>query len=135
MKYRFLIYGLLGWILEIIWTGLGSAFQGDVRLVSVTYLWMFPIYGMAVFMEPIHERIRPWPWFFRGTIWVMVIWFIEFTAGGLIRLVAGASPWDYAGSTPWHIHGLIRLDMAPVWFAGGLLFERVHDFLTRDLKI
>ncbi|MCL6477146.1 MAG: hypothetical protein K6T65_01900 [Peptococcaceae bacterium] len=135
MIYRFLIYGLLGWGLEVFWTGLGSALKGDLRLTAGTYLWMFPIYGLAIFMEPLHDNIRNWPWLIRGILWVLMIWAIEFISGGTIRLVAGASPWDYSGSTPWQRDGLIRLDMAPLWFVTGFLFERVHDFLTRNLKV
>jgi hypothetical protein len=28
------------------------------------------------------------------------------------------------------VHGYIRLDYAPVWFAFGLVLERVHDVLV-----
>lgn len=135
MVYRFLIYGLLGWGMEVFWTGLGSALRGDVRLTASTYLWMFPIYGLGVIMEPLHDRIRDWPWMLRGALWVLVIWTIEYITGGALRLLTGKSPWDYTGDTPWQIHGLIRLDMAPLWFVAGLLFERVHLFLTRRIRI
>lgn len=135
MIYRFMIYGLLGWGLEIFWTGLGSAFGGDVRLPAGTYLWMFPIYGLAIFMEPLHNRIRAWPWLIRGVVWLLVIWSIEYITGGVIRLLTGVSPWDYTGTTRWQIDGLIRLDMAPLWIITGFLFERAHDFLVRHLKV
>jgi len=135
MIYRFIFYGLLGWGLEVFWTGLGSAIKGDVRLSASTYLWMFPIYGLAIFMEPLHDRVRSWPWPLRGFLWLLVIWAIEYSTGGIIRLVTGVSPWDYTGHSRWQIDGLIRLDMAPVWFVAGLIFERVHDFLTRRLRI
>ncbi len=135
MVYRFAIYGLIGWALEILWTGLGSAFKGDVRLSASTYLWMFPIYGLAVFLEQLHDRIRAWPWPARGVLWVLAIWTIEYVTGGTIRLLTGASPWNYAGTTRWQLDGLIRLDMAPLWFGTGFLFERVHDFLVRLMKV
>ncbi len=127
---RFFIYGLLGWCLEIFYTGMGSALRGDPRLTAHTYLWMFPIYGLAVLLEPLHNAIRQWPWFLRGALWTAVIFFIEYTTGGLIRAIVGQSPWDYTGTSPWEINGLIRLDMAPAWFITGLIFEQIHDFLT-----
>lgn len=135
MIYRFLIYGLLGWGLEVFWTGLGSALKGDVRLAASTYLWMFPIYGLAILMEPLHDNIRNWPWLIRGVLWILIIWTIEYVTGGVIRLITGASPWDYSGTTPWQIDGLIRLDMAPLWFITGLLFEWIHDFLKMNLRV
>ncbi|MCL4515807.1 MAG: putative ABC transporter permease [Firmicutes bacterium] len=130
MLARLIIYGLLGWIMEIIWTGLGSAIHGNWRLVGKTYLWMFPIYGLAVFLEPIHDRIRPLPAWVRGLIWMAVIFAIEYLAGWVLKLVTGSCPWDYS-RTPYSINGFIRLDYAPAWFAVGLLFERVHDEVKR----
>jgi len=135
MNYRFLIYGLLGVIMEIIWTGMGSVFRGDLRMQGFSYLWMFPVYGGAVFLEKVHDHIRYYTWYFRGFIWSVIIFSIEFTAGILIQLTVGAIPWDYTGATLYSVAGLIRLDYFPVWFAVGLIFEKVHDFLKSSLKI
>lgn len=129
MRLKFLVYGLLGWGLEVLYTGIGSGLRGDPRLQAKTYLWMFPIYGLAVFLESMHDHVRSYPWYLRGIIWVLVIWTIEYVSGGIIRAITGYSPWNYAGKTSWHVFGLIRLDMAPVWFVVGLFFERVHDYL------
>ena len=124
----------MGWGLEVFWTGLESGLAGDPRLRSTTYLWMFPIYGMAVFLEPLHDKIRHWHWAVRGMIWLMAIWTIEYASGFLIRLLTGYSPWNYSGKTAWQINGLIRLDMAPLWFFAGFLFERMHDILKKILS-
>lgn len=134
MKTRFVIYGLLGLIMETVWTGLGSLLAGDLRLKSFTSLWMFVIYGLAVFLEPVHERIRFWPWFVRGLLWTAVIFGIEYATGWLLRSITGVSPWNYAGKL-YNVDGLIRLDYAPVWFAAGLFFERVHDWLKGNMRI
>jgi len=32
------------------------------NLPAKTYIWMFGIYGMAVFLEPLHNFIKRWPW-------------------------------------------------------------------------
>lgn len=74
MIIRFLFYGFLGWITEIFWTSLSSAIQGDWTLEGHTYLWMMPIYGMAVFLEPIHDVIQSRPWFIRGFVWLCFIY-------------------------------------------------------------
>jgi uncharacterized membrane protein len=131
MFLRFVFYGLLGWSMEVFWTGLESGLGGDPRLRSTTYLWMFPIYGLAVFLEPLHDHIRHTPWLIRGIIWLVLIWAIEYTSGGLLRVITGYSPWDYSNSGRWEIHGLIRLDMAPLWIAAGFLFEKAHDLIRR----
>ncbi len=125
---RFTIYGLLGWCLEIIWTGVGSLISGNYLLYSFTYMWMFLIYGMGIFFEPIHNKIRDWNVFLRGGTWVLIIFAVEYFFGWSLAKIIGHCPWDY-GNGPLSINGYIRLDFIIPWFFTGLLFEKVHDFL------
>lgn len=126
MFTRFLIYGALGWIVEIVWTGLGSVLRRDPRLRAQTYLWMFPIYGGgALLFESLYTGIAAWPWLARGATWAASIFALEYIAGAVLRWLTGACPWDYSG-TRFSVHGLIRLDYLPAWFVLGLLFERAH---------
>lgn len=127
MIKRFIIYGLLGWSIEVFWTGLSSLLNGDLRLGGYSNLWMFFIYGCAVFLEPIHDIIYKWRWIARGFIWLLIIWGLEYTSGFIMGNVLGIFPWVYTGA--YTIDGLIRLDFAPAWFAAGILFERVHKTL------
>ncbi len=129
MMKRFIIYGFVGWIFEIVFTGTGSLLRGSLSLTGYTYLWMFPIYGMAVLLEPVHNRIRLAPWPIRGVIWVSLIFFIEYISGWLLSNGIGFCPWDYSGFSPYVVDGFIRLDFFPFWFIAGLLFENIHDFL------
>lgn len=93
---------------------------------------MFPIYGLAVFLEFLHNAIRHWRWYSRGILWLGVIWAVEFLSGSTLDMAVGACPWDYTGKTPYSVLGYIRLDYAPAWFALGLLFERIHDWLENS---
>ncbi|RNC28540.1 MAG: hypothetical protein AWM53_01520 [Candidatus Dichloromethanomonas elyunquensis] len=127
MIKRFLIYGLIGWYSEIIWTGLDSLVRGDLRLMGFTNLWMFFIYGCAVFLEPLHDNITDWRWPIRGIFWLILIWGIEYLTGSLLHRILGVYPWHY--SDPLAVNGLITFTFAPVWFVGGLLFERIHHAL------
>ncbi|MGI6588652.1 MAG: putative ABC transporter permease [Peptococcia bacterium] len=131
MVKRFVIYGLLGWTMEILWTGLGSLLKGNLMLSSFTYLWMFPIYGLAVFLEPVHDYIDNLPWYVRGGIWVVIILSLEYLTGWLLMSFLGRCPWDYSDVTPYHIQGLIRLDYIPAWFLAGLVFEKIHRTLDK----
>lgn len=128
MIIRFIIYGFSGWAMEILFTGFASLTVGDVRMRATTYIWMFPIYGMAVLLEFVHDYIRFLPWLVRGVIWTILIWAIEFVSGFIIKQIIGVCPWDYSGS-PFSVKGYIRLDFAPLWFAAGLIFEVFHDAL------
>ncbi len=127
MKKRFVIYGLLGWCIEVFWTGFGALIRGDVKLTGQTYIWMFLIYGLAILLEPIHNHIRNWPTIMRGGIYTVLIFTIEYITGWLLKLVLGICPWHY--DTIYAVNGFIRLDYAPAWFVAGLLFEIVHDRL------
>lgn len=129
MINRFIIYGFLGLIAEVLFTGIGDLFRGSLRLSSHTYLWMFPIYGLAVFLEPLHKHIRSSLWLLRGLMWAVVIFGIEYFSGWTLNSIISMCPWDYTGSSPYSINGYIRLDFLPVWFLGGLIFERIHDYL------
>lgn len=130
MLTRYIIYGLVGWCIEVFWTGIGSFLRGDAELRGWTYLWMFPIYGLAIFLEPVHNQIRAWPVIIRGGVYTLFIFAIEYSTGWLLKNTIDTCPWDYS-QNPLSVNGFIRLDYAPAWFLAGLLFERLHDFLVK----
>jgi uncharacterized membrane protein len=130
MFKKFIFYGTLGWITEILWTGLKSLIAGRWTLDSKTYLWMFPIYGLAVFLEYVHEEIRPYKWWARGLIYMTLILSIEYLTGYLLDNLVGACPWDYSEAA-LSVKGYIRLDYAPLWFIAGLAFEQIHDRVVK----
>lgn len=134
MIRRYVLYGLAGWCTEIIWTGIGSMLSGDVKLVGRTYIWMFYIYGLAIFLEPVHDRIRSWPLLLRGGVYTVLIFAIEYSTGFALRKILGVCPWDYSSSR-FSVNGLIRLDYAPTWFTAGLLFEKYHDLLLQNIIV
>ena len=90
MTKRFLIFGCLGWCIEILWTGFHSLLLGDGALTAKTYLWMFPIYGAAAFASPLFLAVRKsCPLWQRLGLYSVTIFLVEFAAGGLIRLATG----------------------------------------------
>jgi len=117
----FFLCGTIGWIMEIIWTGLWSLINGDWRMMSTTSIIMFPIYGSAIFLKPLYEVTFDLPIFMRGGIYALFIILAEYLFG-LILTKLGICPWNYS-SARFNINGLIRLDYIPAWFAAGLIFE------------
>jgi len=109
--------------MEVFWTGMGSLLNKDFKLRSNTSIWMFFIYGMAVFLEPIILLIAPLPIVLRGLVYMLSIFTVEYITGSVLRQ-ADLCPWDYTGCR-FAVQGLIRLDYAPAWFVAGLIFERV----------
>ena len=130
MMKNFMIFGVLGWCAEILWTGFCSFLMGDVSLTAQTYLWMFPIYGLAGVCMPLFLAFRRYcPLWQRVGVYVFVIFTVEFITGWLLQVMTGICPWDY-GDSFFSVRGFIRLDYAPLWAILGLFFERVALFLA-----
>lgn len=131
---RFVLYGLLGWCAEVVWTALlDFVARRDWRLPGVTYLWMFPIYGSIAFLyEPLHGAIRDWPLGARALVWSLGFTAVEWLSGFAIARATGRCPWDYqAAGARFAIDPYVRWDYFPLWAAVGLALEPVHDFLVR----
>lgn len=127
MIKRFILYGFLGLLLEIVWTGINSIFKGDRRLRCTTSLWMFPIYGLAIFFEPIINLIIILPIMVRGVTYMICIFLAEYYTGTALKHFS-VCPWDYSRSS-LNVQGVIRLDYAPLWFIVGLAYEWVYTTL------
>lgn len=125
MLKRFVIYAFAGWCGEIIFTGMTSLLKGDPSLTGKTYIWMFFVYGLAVFLEPVHDQIRSAPVIVRGGIYMVLIFTTEYLTGWILNMLIGQCPWDYGNSMVAYRY--IRLDFMPIWFFAGLLFEKLHD--------
>ena len=126
---NFIICGLTGWCMEILFTAFGALIRGDAHLMGYTSLWMFPIYGMAVFIYPVYRKIKRLPILIRGCLYAAAIMIGEFISGSILRFF-GVCPWNYTG-TPNNINGLVRLDYFPIWVLAGIFFERLLCYENR----
>lgn len=123
---NFIKCGLCGWGFECIWTGLDSVVKKkEKKCFCRTSLWMFPIYGMAFLIQPMHHLMKNKNMFFRGTFYTACIFCAEYGAGKVLKR-NHCCPWDYSDSK-CNINGLIRLDYAPLWFLVSLIYERLID--------
>ena len=129
---------MFGWSAEIVWTALYALVASwragepiDRRLAGKTYLWMFPIYGAGgLLFEWVHAEIALWPIVLRGLVYMAGCFAVEYASGMTLKAMTGRIPWDYSYAR-FHIHGAIRLDYVPVWFAFGLLLEQVEAIARR----
>lgn len=102
----------------------------DWRLKGQSYIWMFPIYGLAGLLFPIVLKfIDHLPAILRASIYGVGILLVEFITGGLLDLFTGQCPWEY--TTGWHVMGYIRLDYFPLWAAFGYMVERILKILDK----
>ena len=120
---NFLKCGLAGWCMEILFTALCSLRRRDFTLKGITSLWMFPIYGCAAIIAPLYSRISSLSFVYRGILYMTGFYLIEFISGSFFRAF-GICPWDYSAAR-FQYRGIIRLDYAPLWFAAGLIFEKI----------
>ena len=135
--FLFAAFACLGITMEIFFTAIVDNFNAvqagdaiDWSLTGKSYIWMFPIYGLAgIFFPPIVNKIGHLFVLLRMCIYAIGILTVEFITGGLLDLITGSCPWDY--TTGWHIMGYIRLDFFPFWAFFGLLIERVYLLLRR----
>ena len=123
MRKTFIQCGILGWGMEILWTGLDSFRRRDYKLTGHSSLRMFPIYGCAALIGPLYKKIRRFPAIVRGGLYTVGIYLTEFLSGSILKHFH-MCPWDYS-KAPHQYKGIVRLDYAPVWFATGLFFEKI----------
>ncbi len=120
---NFMICGLTGWCMEILFTSTGSIWKHDRRMMGQTSLWMFPIYGMAAVIAPVSRRLTSCPVLLRGAIYSVGILTGEYVSGSFLKKHR-MCPWDYSKAKA-NINGIIRLDYAPLWMFAGLAFEKI----------
>lgn len=61
MKKAFILCGLTGWCMEILWTGLHSILSGELTMTGKTSLLMFPIYGCGAIIRPLSGKLSAVP--------------------------------------------------------------------------
>lgn len=135
--FLFAAFGCLGITTEIFFTAITGALNAiqageaiDWALVGKSYIWMFPIYGLAgIAFPPMVDRLMQVNILLRMALYASGILIVEFITGGLLDLITGSCPWEY--TTGWHIMGYIRLDYFPLWALFGLMVERVYLLLKR----
>lgn len=121
-------YGLIGLLVECIFTGAKSWLRKDVHGTGTTYLTMIPVYGTAaLILEAIRVKLL-WPFWLLAPIYMFVIYGSEFLWGYFYRVFMDRCPWDY-GKGKWTIIGLINLQYWPFWLIVAMSFNKVSALL------
>lgn len=119
----FIRCGIMGWCIEVLWTGLHDLLQHDRKMIAQTSLIMFPIYGAAFLIKPISHILKNRNFIMRGSFYAFFIFMTEYIIGCQLKK-KDMCPWDYS-KCRYNIKGVIRLDYAPAWFLVGLLYEKI----------
>lgn len=129
--FSFALYGGLGITTEVFFTAfvdlINSGNFDNLSLKGVSYVWMFPIYGITSIVFPIGFNIlKKWNRFLRYLIYGLGILLVELIAGFALEQMTGRCPWEY--QVGWHFGGYIRFDYLPLWMLFGAVIEEFHRF-------
>ena len=143
---KFCVYGCLGLLIEVFFTGLWSLFQRHWKMTGSTYLPMFFVYGFtALVLEAVSGSLF-WPFWCKAPVYVCIIYGAEALSGLSIMWITGrlekylgghgggVVPWTYAKSK-WTLFGLVEPRYLPVWLALALAFDPISHFLTKILRV
>ena len=132
--FFFVLFGILGIASEIFCTAFENIRKKKDRcLKGTSSVWMFFIYGFVYFIILfVTTYFSEFNILLRGLIYMILFYSLEFCSG-LILKKCKAVPWDYSNRTKYHLKGIIRLELAPIWFIGGLLAEAVYLYFKIHL--
>ncbi|MCB0820073.1 MAG: hypothetical protein KDC13_05590 [Bacteroidetes bacterium] len=129
MKHKlilFVFFACGGITTEVFFTAIRQFFDGtgDLRMTGHSYIWMFPLYGIAALLFPpaIH-KMKQLNLILRASIYATGIFLVEFIAGAALEFITGVCPWKYSGGM--HVLGYIRLDYFPFWAIFGFVIENI----------
>ena len=120
---NFVKCGVIGWCMELIWTGLHSFITMNGKLTCTTSVWMFPIYGCAALLKPLGRLMEGKPLLLRGSFYAVCIYTFEYFSGMFLKK-RGMCPWNY-NDKRHNLNGVICFEYFPVWFVAGLIFEKI----------
>ena len=127
LAMRFLLFALIGLLIEVFFTAIGRGIGGDWNLRGNTSPWMMLDYGLlGVLLWPIYTRLKAAgiPLFLRAAVYMLGIFIIEYISG-MIFTAFGLRIWNYDDKA-YNLHGQITLLYAPFWYALGLVLEPLH---------
>lgn len=127
LLFEAFLFAVAGLGLEVVETAiLDYSSAPDRSLMGHASAWYLPFYAVVPlwYFERLHGPLFALPFYVRAAIYPLSFWAIEFAAMWLLRALLGRSPSEenYRRSR-WHVDGLIRLDLAPVWMCFGFVFE------------
>jgi hypothetical protein len=133
-----------GWKVDVGGVDLNAMWDAPMlSLYGQASLWMFLVYGAIILfgVERAYSRLKKYPWFVRGGVYMAVILFGECVTGwmlyGLLYLFTGQGMRIWYYDDPLAILQFTSLAIAPMWFVAGLLSENffhIIDKLTRLKK-
>jgi len=139
--FLYLAFGYIGVTTEVFFTAIAQIIhslekgqQVDLGFKGVSWMWMFPIYGLvSVFFPIVNKFVKNNHFLLRGLVYGIVLIMVEFVMGALLDFITGSCPWDY--KTGWQIKGYVRIDFLPWWAFFCLMNEKIYLFLDKHVVL
>jgi uncharacterized membrane protein len=128
MFARFLIFAMMGLLLEVFGGAFGSLLRYDWNLRGSTSPWMMFDYGLfGIILMSVATRLKQWriPLVGRAAVYMLVIFLVEYVSGVIFHFGMGIQVWDYS-SMRYNLHGQIALNFVPIWYFLGLVAEYLY---------
>lgn len=127
-----IIFGFFGMGMETFFTAFDVAWKRYKRkkpfssLNGYSSMKYLPLYSSTPLLILLCKSggLFAQPWAIRGLVYMLIIFFVEYFSMWALEKLPGGSPVEktYPRSR-WHIHGRIKITLAPAWFVVGLTFE------------
>lgn len=135
-------FGMLGLLIESVFTGVKSLLKYDITMQTTSYLWMVPIYGLTGYiLMYVNVNILGWSTFaLRGLVSTFIIYAAEFISGYLLEALIGSCPWRYTDEVDPDMHhrfslmGYIRIDYGAYWFILAVAFDYFSDRIISTIN-
>ena len=125
---RFVIFGFLGMLFEVVLGGFWRLFaDGEPLLRGFSSMWMIPDYGMlGILTMPLARPMlrRKFPLVLRAFVYMICIYIIEFISGWIFDQF-GLKVWSNLG-LKYQLCGYVALRYAPCWYFIGLVAEYTY---------
>ncbi len=124
---RFLLFALLGLLIEVFFTASGQLRHGNWNIVGHTSPWMMFDYGiLGLVVGPIANALkaRRVPLALRAVVYMLGIFLVEYVSG-IIFTHFGLHIWDYS-DMKWNLQGQITAMFIPCWYGLGLFVEYLN---------
>ena len=125
---RFLLFALLGLVMEVFFTALGQLRSGHWDMHGHSSPWMMIDYGLLgiVTMWLARPMLRAGvPLVGRAVVYMLGIFLVEYTSGMIFTHVLGLDIWSYY-TMPYNLHGQIALSFVIPWYLLGLVVEYLY---------
>ncbi len=127
-----LLFGILGLLVEDVFTGIRSFFQGDRRGTTKSYLYMPLVWGVGgLLFRLLEPGVAAVPfWAGRILLWMLLIYVMEALSGTLLKKVLGVVPWDYSAQEGSALGGTINIWYSPFWAGLAILVHPTLHFVA-----